>query len=298
MKKNFLYPIAILLLVIAFLSCTETEPIYLEYKKGPNNEELDYGVSLKPPARFNKGKSFIGYQAPGYAGSIELVMEPDFEAVRKRYSVDALESRNGKIFRYQPVVYNDNNKAFYVEYLDKPQKRYRQALVLSFQDRVYHLKSFHRGKPDNPLSREIRTALMSVYIDDFSVKGKPFSKMFFDKQSRITYTRDNKFPTEEPDSLVSRFEILNKEQLQGLSAKAFLQKRVREICEGCDYVKREDLKNGVFLECNTSCDSKKIIAMLVGDDESFYNLFICEGNEKTDIKETSTLLKSQLLSME
>ena len=122
MKKPLNYLASNLLL--AFLlggllsSCTDTSIIHLNKKKQLYAIDLDYGVSIVPPSDFKRAKSFVGFQAPNRAGSIEVTMESNFEKLKDKYTKESIEARNGKVYRIQPVKYGESENAFYVEFYD------------------------------------------------------------------------------------------------------------------------------------------------------------------------------------
>ena len=294
--KYFRTKLIILVLLSAFLnSCTETSTININGEKHAHSLELDYGVSIVPPEGFKKAKSYIGIQAPNQGGSIELVMETDFEKLKNAYSKESIKSKKGKLYRHQPVIYSDNENAFYVEFYDTTQKRYRQVLVISIEERVYHIKSFHRGKPNHSLSNVMRMALMTTHIGEYYEKGQPFSKTFIADLNKFRYTRDNKFPTQSPDSLVVTVEYLANSEIKNNNTKVFLKNRVNSICEGCLNILRDELENGYILKCPARSSSKSVLGILVVSDQGRNTLIECVGNEKTDLKEIGNLMISKFL---
>ena len=115
----------ILTLSLVISSCTKTSLIKMNPKKNIYSEEIGFGVSMQPPSSFKRAKSYLGFQAPYKMGSISLEMNESYEQVKTIYTIEKIESRGGSLHRYQPVSYNGNTDAFYLEFYDNPQKRYR-----------------------------------------------------------------------------------------------------------------------------------------------------------------------------
>lgn len=299
--KNVTTKILILILFnILFSSCTEKSTIYLNGEKHLNSMELDYGVSLVLPRDFKKAKSFVGIQAANQGGSIEIKMENDFEKLKSTYSEKSIKSKNGKLYRLQPVSYSDFNESFYVEYYDTPQKRYRQVLVISKEEKVYHIKSFHRGRPNHPLSNTIRMALMTTHIGRFVEVGQPFSKAYYTSFDEIIYTRDNVFPTNSPDSLVVTVESGVKTEIKNANVKSFLKSRINNICKGCENIQKNELENGYILKCTARSLKKNALGLMFvnnNNKDNDYILITCVGNEKADLKEVGHIMKSKFISI-
>ncbi len=287
------------ILLILFTACTDTRPINLQTDKGHFNEDLEYGVSMRPPQNFKKAKSYVGFQAPRQAGSIELVMEDDYQELVNKYSPETMKLRNSKLDKHQPVAYGENENAFYVEYFDKPQKRYRQALVIAQNEKVYHIKSFYRGPLVEFQTQEIRDAILSTHIGEFREGGKPFSNIFLAdlNTDKIIYTRDNKYPTEEPDSLVVSVENVDNLKLKGMEPKAYIKKRVAEYGPKIEYVLRDPLDNGYILKCTNRSDSLNVLGILMVSEEENHMYIECVGNKKVDLKEVGNIMISQFVTM-
>lgn len=286
------------LALLLFSSCTDSTPIILQTEKSPYAKILEYGVSMRPPEKFKKAKSYIGYQAPNQAGSIELVLESDYQELVNKYAPETIKRRNGKIDKHQPVIYGDNENAFYIEYYDKPQRRYRQALVIAQNDKVYHIKSFYRGPKVDFQTEEMRRAILSTTIGEFKEGGKPFSKVFLKDLSgdKIIYTRDNKFPTEKADSLVVTVENIGNIKDKGIDPKTYIRERLSAFGQNVENILRDPLANGYILKCTVRSDTQNVLGILMVAEEE--NVFIeCVGNKKADLKEVGNIMISQFVTM-
>tara|TARA_R110000737_G_C14572165_1_gene484248 strand:- start:262 stop:1077 length:816 start_codon:yes stop_codon:yes gene_type:complete len=267
-------------------------------KENIYSEEMGFGVSMQPPSTFKRAKSYLGFQAPHKMGSISLEMNETYEQIKIMYSKENIDSRGGVLHRYQPVSYNGNTDAFYVEFYDNPQKRYRQVLVISEDDKVYHIKGFHRGKPNNPLSNKIRMALLTTNIGEYKKEEKPFSKVFFaDDLEHFKYTRDNKYPTEEADSMVVYVTTLAVGELESYNERDYLERIVKAITNGETSNSREQLENGIIFKCTSITDTKHVLGILLVADQSEATLIECIGNEKANLKEVSNYMLSQVVSI-
>lgn len=297
--KNFpQFLFSTLLICTLFIACIESSEIKYNMKKGSNATDLDYGVSIKVPSSFKKAKSYVGVQAPRQEGSIELVIESDYQQLVQNYSKENLKARNKKLYRLQPVIYGDNENAFYVEFHDKPQKRYRQALIIETKGKVYHVKAFHRGPPEHTLSTTMRQALMSVHIAEYEEKGLPFSEVIvLHDFNKYMYTRDNKYPTEEPDELLVTVENLGK-SISSPNVNSYLMDKVNSICEGAEYVSKEKITNGSILKCRAICETKSVQGIFILSNEGEQILILCEGNEKTNLNEITSLMLSKFMTLQ
>ena len=296
------YPIKPILCIFSLLliisSCTKTSLIKMNPKKNIYSEEVGFGISMQPPNTFKKAKSYIGFQDPQKMGSIALEMEDDYEQIKISYSKENIDSRGGAIYRFQPVSYAGNENAFYIEFYDKPQKRYRQVLVISQDEKVYHIKGFHRGKPNNPLSNKIRMAILTTHIGEFQKEEKPFSKVFFtDDFQNFRYTRDNKYPTEEPDSMVVNVLTLDKGELQKYNQRDYLERKINAITNGETSNSKEPLENGTIFKCISKTEKKHVLGLLLVSDQNEATLIECIGNEKTNLKEVSNYMLSQFITI-
>jgi hypothetical protein len=273
--------------------------ITINSEKNIYNEEIGFGVSIQPPITFKKAKSFLGFQAPNKMGSISLEMDETYEQLKAAYSEESIDAREGKLYRNQPVSYAGNKDAFYVEFYDKPQKRYRLVLVIKKEKKTYHLKCFHRGKADHPLSNKIRISLLTTHIGDFQNEEKPFSKVFLEDLENITYkyTRDNKLPTEEPDSLIVLIRSLEKGVIQKYKERDFLEQKVNSITNCKTSTSTEPLENGQIFKCISRTESKHVLGILLVLDNNESTLIQCIGNEKTDLREISNIMLSQFVSI-
>ncbi len=282
-------------------SCVDSSTLHIDVKKHSVATDLEYGVSIVSPRDFKKAKSYIGIQAPKRAGSIELVIEEDFESLKHKYSKETIKAQRGKLYKHQPVQYGEYHDAFYVEYHDKPQKRYRQVLVISKDEVVYHVKAFHRAKPDHPLTNEIRKSLSTVHIGDFIDKGMSFSEAFIIDLNQVMYTRDNKNPTEEKDSLVVLVSTITKPRINLTNAKSFLKNRIKkncEECEGCEDVRRDKLVNGHMFKCSGRSSSKSVAAILMMDKGNERILIESIGNEDAEVEEVADNMRSKFLTVQ
>ena len=290
----------LLFLTLSFMisSCTKTTMIKMNPQTNIYNEEIGFGVSIQPPSAFKRAKSYLGFQAPHKMGSISLEMDEDYEQIKTEYSKKNIDLRGGAIYRNQPVSYRGNEDAFYIEFYDKPQKRYRQVLVINQDNRVYHIKGFHRGKPDNPLSNKIRKAILTTNIGEYQKEEKPFSKVFFaDDLEHFRYTRDNKYPTEEADSMVVNVITIENDELERYNLQDYLESKIKFITNGETSNSSEPLENGTIFKCVSKTETKHVLGILLVSDQNEATLIECIGNEKSNLKEVSNYMLSQIVTI-
>jgi len=303
---KFFKQIYILLACLSIIatSCKKTSPLILSSEKGLYNEEIGYGLSIQPPISFKRATSYNGFQAPNKLGSISLNVAENFDFIKEHYSIDAIEDRDGSIYRHQAVQYGSDKTGLYVEYYDNPQKRYRQELFIVSGEKVYHIKGFHRLRPNAQESNEIRRAIQTAHIDprvdisEFRKVEKPFSKIFLADLENVHYTRDNKYPTEEPDSMLVKVGNITQADYNKYDIIGYLKEEVTKITKTKVKTSTKRLSNGMLYKCTSKSEDKSALFVIMTSDESAdATLIKCIGNEKADLKKTSIHILSEFMAI-
>lgn len=283
--------------ILNITRCQETSLLNLVGEKGIYDTEIGYGVSMRVSLSYKKAKSYIGYQIPLKMGSISIELEPDFDAIKHYYKASSISAREGKIYRDQPVIYNNHSNALYVEYYDSPQKRYRLILIIKQEDRTYVIKGFHRGRPEHLLTEELRKAILTTSIGSFKNQEKEFSKVFINDVNSFNYTRDNKYPTEEPDAIVVTVTNFQKGEIQTNDHIKYLENRISSITDSDVVNSNEKLTNGMLYRCLSTNNNQRVMGILLTSNKGDNIIVECVGNEKADIVAVSNLILSQMTSV-
>jgi len=270
---KFFKQIYILLACLSIIatSCKKTSPLILSSEKGLYNEEIGYGLSIQPPISFKRATSYNGFQAPNKLGSISLNVAENFDFIKEHYSIDAIEDRDGSIYRHQAVQYGSDKTGLYVEYYDNPQKRYRQELFIVSGEKVY---------------------------SEFRKVEKPFSKIFLADLENVHYTRDNKYPTEEPDSMLVKVGNITQADYNKYDIIGYLKEEVTKITKTKVKTSTKRLSNGMLYKCTSKSEDKSALFVIMTSDESAdATLIKCIGNEKADLKKTSIHILSEFMAI-
>lgn len=297
MQEYSIKIIVILFSLLMITSCKKTSIIELSGKKDKYAIDVGYGVSMMMPLSYKKAKSYVGYQVPLKMGSISIELEQDFDAIKHYYTGTSISARDGSIYREQPVIYNGHPNAFYVEYYDNPQKRYRLILIIKQSDRTYVIKGFHRGQPEHSLTDEMRKAILTTSLGIFENQEKEFSKVVQNGLFHSIYTRDNKYPTDESDEVIVKVITLQKDEIHKSDHIKYLENRIKSITNSDVVNSNEKLTNGMLYRCLSTNNNQRVMGILLTSDKGDSIIVECVGNEKADIVAVSNLMLSQMTSV-
>lgn len=290
--------ICLFVLIFSWTGCKVTGTKTINPIKGEAYANIGYGVYLPLPPGYKKGKSFQGYQAPNMKGSIEILLEQNFDDLKNYYSKSAIKSRDGSIKIFQPLIVNGITDAFYVEYHDTPQLRHRYIYVLQKENRVYHIKGFLRLNANEDDKWDMRNSILSSYFDAYQEEETSFSIPHMITLNSFYFTRDNKFPTEELDSAFFRVTTLQNASFDYESARNFIYKKSALETNQKPPITYENLVNGMLYEASTSDDTKQVYLMLMTSEDSGSAFVEGIGNKQMDMKEFKRLAKSKFMTVQ
>jgi len=291
MKNVVLY----LMIIISVGSCVERSPIQLSAAKDSKAVAISNGVFLTPALQMERAKSYNGLQALNGIGSIELRTNQNFEELLKYYSPEQIKYRDGKLLRHQPVSYDSTTSGLYVEYLDKTYNRRRLVLLLQNEEHNYLLKAFHNEDSPKGVSNKFRSTLQSVYIGKFTKYEEPFSKVHLYDLTAMYRSRDNLFPTEEPDSLYLKIADVPSVQPSPLSMQKVLRPIISEYTDQPYGIKYEEMTKGRIAFVTIDDNDTKAVIMLIAEDVGSGLVVVGYGNELVSLPEVTSLVKSKFL---
>ncbi|MDA8692462.1 hypothetical protein N9L92_00255 [Saprospiraceae bacterium] len=267
--------------IVSFISCSpEKSEKLIDMTMSPSHQHVGYGYYMNLPDMYEKANSYNGYQVKGYESSISIEDRYDsFEDLIKIYHKNNFRSSDLDLVETRPITGPDGFKGLLVVMKNNRQQRMDIRLFFEDNDKTFEVKAYYL----NPLTKKyktiIRDAILSIARGQEEVQEEEFKLASLVSFSEVVYTRDGKYPTEEPDGLT--IEEKRFEEFKNIKIHYLIDKSKKEIAKDAEdgFISGEELGNGTMYYSRLEANGKVGMVMFITNEKTGEGLLVkCYGN--------------------
>lgn len=221
MKKKF-HLLVVTFIILSSCKSNNGELIVLSNPKHLQATHVLDELWMIPPAGYNKAMSFDGFQNDRGTSSISVkIVDFSFDELKNRFSPENAKRKNWDIININPVKIKDNDKAFFVEYIDNSKSFEKYDLVIRDDKlgKTFYIASFKIEDDKSVNSEWLKSAVLTTYLDK-KVEKKILYQIAVNDDV-VILTKDGEYPTKSPGN----------EEIFAISEKFSSLKDIRQALE-------------------------------------------------------------------
>jgi len=291
--------VSLLTLVSACVNESSLDYPLLDTPRTDHQVSLSEAVYFTPPLAWRKARSYIGYQAPGLEGSIELKEDRRAVAeIAKDFDKTILSRKGMKLKAFRPLS-GTAREGFFVRLIDRRSNVEREQLVFRGMHSTIIVKGFFREAASGATAHEMHEALMSIRYDTTAIaelEPEPYVLAAFVKLEplEIWRTKNGEFPPTTPDSL----KIHSKTYESGglIEGMVVIRQALKEATgEEGNQIKHELIMNGELMTSRSNKGGVFAGALLLKDREKGGVVHTVSANNEASVEAALYWIKDNSL---
>lgn len=286
--------------LMLMLSCGKMKETTAElnWKLTKNHKHLGEGFYIILSNKYNKAKSYDGFQAPKYESSISLEREySELEASTIEFETLAQKSNKLTILEKRTITAKDSLNGILYKLQNKISNKIQFQFIFENENKVYKLSAFYFTPLESKYDNIINKAIMSLVRGEVIITEDELQIAEIENNT-IIYTRDGDLPTSSEDELVIKF--ISIDNFNSLLPKLRLEKSFQKLTgeDSMESYSQQSLENGKTYSAKLEAKDKKYYVRVISEAESNQGLLVeCEGNSKLNFNELDLMLKRMFMKV-
>ena len=289
--------VVIIFSLVILIGCKNNSPIVIDPTKSEFSQHLGKGVWLRVPSSFKKATSYDGYQMNDQSASISVkIVNRSLEEFKRTFEPDVLSQMKQELLEIRPVVYGDNEFAFYSKVRDKRKRTIKYLLAIANGAETYTIKAFCFQDNESQVGRRIEKALWSTYIGEQEDEKYDFLMARIYSADHIVFTKDGELPTKSKDEAIIEVKVLELDvPMSPTEGEEYLKNEISKIVPNRNVaVTVQKLIEGYFLGGGGVYDGRNVyLSLLMGNQETKF--LKCTANAKIEKSYFEEFIKKKYL---